>query len=368
VFLTAYNLPHYLMTKGLAGADTIVDGDFMLAEAGRRNRNFKIFRRKQGGLFVKQIKTADAQAITTIQREAAFYRTVHSDAKYAALSRMMPGFFDYEGSRHALTLSLTENAESLSEHQMRQGEMPENTARLMGNALGIAHAHGAMVAADPAMRSLFPYQLPWPMMMEQTGIAFLNGFGTTGPQIVRAMQQMPTLQTMLSGLRQFWQYDSLIHGDMKWDNCLISQPAGAMEPQLTIVDWELADIGDGAWDVATIFKEYLVAAILSFNARQNAAAQNLPAPPDQSIARSQPSIRAFWKAYMQGRGLSGAQAAACLDRAVRYTAARMIIAVLEYLGASSQFSPLGDTMLETARGILESPQAAAAQMIGVPAT
>ena len=368
MFLTAYNLPHYLMFKGLASADSIVDGDFMLAEAGRRNRNFKIFRRKQGGLFVKQIKTADAQAMTTIQREAAFYRTIHSDTKYAALSRMLPRFYDYERSRYALTLSLTENAESLSEHQLRQAQMPETTARMIGNALGIAHAHGPLMAADPAMHGLFPYQIPWPMTLEQTGYTFLNGFGTLGPQLVRSIQQMPTLQPMLSALRQYWQYDSLTHGDMKWDNCLISNPVGESAPRLTIVDWELADIGDGAWDVATIFKEYLVAAILSFNARQNAAAQSLPAPPDQSIAVAQPSIRAFWKGYVHGRGLHGAQVGACLDRAVRYTAPRMIIAVLEYLGASPQFSPLGDTMLETARSILESPQAAAAQMIGVPTT
>ena len=66
MFLTAYNLPHYLMSKGLISAQSVVDGDFVLAEAGRRNRNFKVMRRQQPGLFVKQIKSMEAQAITTI--------------------------------------------------------------------------------------------------------------------------------------------------------------------------------------------------------------------------------------------------------------------------------------------------------------
>ncbi len=364
MFLTAYNLPHYLMAKGLISAQSVVEGDFMLAEAGRRNRNFKVVRRKQPGLFVKQIKSTEAQAISTIEREAAFYRAVHSDPRYAAIAQMIPKFVDYEPPRHALTLGLTENAESISEHHVRQAQIPENTARLIGKALGIAHSHGPTMVADPATRALFPYQAPWPMTLEQTGFSFLDNFPPIGPQLSASIRQSPKLLPMLSALRPLWQYDSLIHGDMKWDNCLLSSRDG-VELNLTIVDWELADIGDGAWDVATIFKEYLVAAILNNSARQAAAAQNQPAPGAQTLETMQPSIRAFWKAYAAARGL-GADTGRYLDRAVRYTAARMIIAVLEYLNASPQFSALGPSMLQTAVSLLEAPQMAAMQMIGVP--
>jgi Phosphotransferase enzyme family len=364
MFLTAYNLPHYLISKGLISAQSVVDGDFVLAEAGRRNRNFKVLRRKQPGLFVKQIKTTEAQAISTIEREAAFYRTVHSDARYATIAQMIPKFIDYEPPRRALTLSLTENAESISEHHMRHAQIPESTARLIGNALGIAHAYGPTMLADSKLRTLFPYQVPWPMTLDQSGYSFLDNFPPIGPQLAAAIRQSPKLQPMLSALRPLWQYDSLIHGDMKWDNCLLSSPDGVQQ-NLTIVDWELADIGDGAWDVATIFKEYLVAAILNASARQAAASQNQPVPPAQTIESMQPSIRAFWKAYAAARGIT-ADAGRYLDRAVRYTAARMIIAVLEYLNASPQFSVLGSSMLQTAVYLLETPQVAAVQMIGVP--
>jgi hypothetical protein len=364
VFLTAYNLPHYLMSNGLISAQSVVDGDFALAEAGRRNRNFKVMRRKQPGLFVKQIKSVEAQAISTIERESGFYRAVHADARYAPLAAMIPKFVDYEPARRALSLSLTENAESVSEHHMRQAHIPENTARLIGNALGIAHSYGPSMLADPATRGLFPYQAPWPMTLDQMGYSFLDNFPPIGPQLSASIRQSPTLQPMLSALRPLWQYDSLIHGDMKWDNCLVSSRDG-VELNLTIVDWELADIGDGAWDVATIFKEYLVAAILNASARQSAEAQNQPTPLAQTIETMQPSIRAFWKAYAMARGLN-ADAGRYLDRAVRYTAARMIIAVLEYLNASPQFSVLGPSMLQTAMNLLESPQVAAIQMIGVP--
>src|SRR5260370_2974356 len=86
VFLTAYNLPHYLLSKGLISAQSVVDGDFVLAEAGRRNRNFKVMRPQQPGLFVKQIKSMEAQPISTIYREAAFYPAFPADVHYARLA------------------------------------------------------------------------------------------------------------------------------------------------------------------------------------------------------------------------------------------------------------------------------------------
>src|SRR5260370_16458341 len=180
---------------------------------------------------------------------------------------------------------------------MRQAQPPEKTGRLIGHALGVAHLYGPSMMADPATRSLFPYQVPWPMTLDQVGYAFVQISPPIGPQLSASIRQSPNLQPMFSALRPLWRYDSLIHGDMKWDNCLVSTLDG-VELKLTIVDWELADIGDGAWDVATIFKEYLVTAILNASSRQAAAAQNQPAPLPQTIETMHPSIRAFCKAYV----------------------------------------------------------------------
>lgn len=369
MFLTAYNVPHYLLHKGLITPESVVDGDFTLAEAGRRNRNFKVLRRKEPGLFLKQIKTTEPQAIMTLQREADFYRHVHTDSKYAAIRRLIPEFVHYEPSRYALTLKLTVDAESMNEQHLREQAFPESTARLLGAALATVHSHGAAFLNDPLARSVFPYQVPWPLTLDQTGFAALDNFGPIGSQVAAAMRQLGTLQPRLSALRSEWQYDSLIHGDMKWDNCLVKRPTpggSGQSPDLTIVDWELADIGDGAWDVATIFKEYIVATIVNASAREAATAQNLPGPAAQTIEALRPSIRAFWQAYASGRNLSGPTARMYLERAVKLTAGRMVIAVLEYVYAAPQFNTLGMKMLQTSLALLEAPQMAAVQMIGIP--
>ena len=366
MFLTAYNLPHYLLSKGLVDSQSLVSGDFAIVEAGRRNRNFKVLRRRSRGLFVKQIKSTEAQAIYTIQREAAFYRAVHSAARYSGLRRLVPEFVDYDALRHAVTLQLADNAESMQERYMRENQYGEETARLLGRALAVIHSHAAAMTSDASTRSLFSYQVPWPLRFDQSGYQVLDGFGAIGPALAAGIRQFPNLQPLLSALRSEWRYDSLIHNDMKWDNCLLKiQPEG--EPQLTIVDWELADIGDGAWDVGSIFKDYIMAALMNSSARAQAAAQKYPAPPPVTLETLHPSVRAFWEAYAAGRGLSGLEAHVTLLRAIRLTAGRMIVGVLEYLGGSAELGPLGQTMLQTSAGLLEAPHVAMLQLLGNPA-
>jgi Ser/Thr protein kinase RdoA (MazF antagonist) len=363
MFLTAYNLPHYLLSKGLIDVRTVVEGDLVIAEAGRRNRNFKVLRRGAPGLFVKQIKTTEAQAIMTIQREAAFYRAVHADPKFAAIRSLIPEFVDHDARRHSLALRLTDNAESMQERHNRENKYSEDTAGALGRALGLVHSYGAAMVFDAATRSLFTYQLPWPLMFDQSGYQMLDSFGAVGPALAAGIRQIPRLQPLLSALRTDWRFDSLIHNDMKWDNCLVKiQTDGP--PELTIVDWELADIGDGAWDVGTIFKEYIMAVLLNANYRETAAAQNYPAPAAITLESLQPSIRAFWKAYAGARGLGGQEEQMTLLRAVRLSAGRMIVAVLEYLGSSAQLESLGTTMLQTSAGLLEAPQLGLFQLMG----
>jgi hypothetical protein len=360
MFLTAYNLAHYLTARGLITTESVVAGDFILAEAGRRNRNFKVSRRALPGIFVKQVKSTEPQATMTVQREATFYRAIASDPRYAPLRDLIPEFLDYDAARHAIALTLTENAESLAEQQMREGVVPPGVAAQAGTALARIHSFGATAAADASLRPSLPCQIPWPLTVDQQGYSFLTGYGALGTQLSQAVAQTPALSAGLPALRTLWQYDSLTHGDMKWDNCLLRGE------QLVVVDWELADLGDGAWDVASVFKEYVALVVLNRASREAARAQQLPEPAEITLDTAQPSLRAFWKAYCNGRGLTGIAAQQYLDRAVRYLAARLVIAVLEYCAFAQQLDATGRVLLENARRIIEQPEIAAAQLAGVP--
>ena len=81
--LTAANLVHFLMGQGLLGANEIVAGQVSIIDASRRNRNFKVVRNGSVGLFVKQMRDMQTDAMLTLKREAACYEVARRTLRLA---------------------------------------------------------------------------------------------------------------------------------------------------------------------------------------------------------------------------------------------------------------------------------------------
>ena len=56
---------------------------------------------------------------------------------------------------------------------------------------------------------------------------------------------------------RIWAPVCLVHGDVKWEHCLMERRADG-EVQLRLIDWELAAMGDPAWDVAGAVAEVIL--------------------------------------------------------------------------------------------------------------
>ena len=336
----------------------------MLIEVGRRNRNFKALQDKHPGLFIKQIKTSDQLAISTLQREAVFYHQVCNQPRFAALKQMLPDFVDYDPSRYALVIKLIPQGESLAEYQQRTAALSAPAAAAMGRALGRCHAQLPHVMAEPATAQLLRGEIPWTMSLKETGYAILDSFGGVGALLASAIREHPTLEILLSQLRQNWQYDSLIHGDPKWENFIVCDGDDTGESNLKLIDWELVDVGDGAWDVAMVLKEYLVSWILSIPDPANPT-PHVFAPANQlALADIQPCVRRFWQAYSAERGLSAAAADIYFKRAVRFTSGRLIVAILEYFFPLNQLNNHAYAMLKLSLDILQNPEKASLDLLG----
>ena len=102
------------------------------------------------------------------------------------------------------------------------------------------------------------------------------------------------------------------------------------------VDWEMAGWGDPLWDVAGILQEYLVAW-----ARAARTAEQVAAP-----------MRAFWTAYGAGDEW--------LERAMGYSAARMIQSAYEILKQEEEMTAPAIRLLQPALNILAAPDRAVA--------
>jgi hypothetical protein len=366
MFLTLKNVVPYLLECGLVHPETIVNGEVMIVATPRRNLNFKIVRKRGEGLFVKQIQVWNAQTSAEMQREAACYWLPGQDEAFEALRTMVPKYKHYDSARAILITELLPDGENLSDYHRRLGNFPVEAGEALGSALASYHRITNEKLAGNKHLAMFPKMPPWILSVHQTRPGLFNDLSKGNAQMIGVVQQYPDFQRTLDHLRVEWQTTSLIHGDMKWDNCIVEKPADSGSSfTLRVVDWELADIGDAAWDAGAIFQAYLSWWIFSINAPAGM-------PPAQSlhlaryrIESMHPAIRRFWESYCEAMGLTGADAGKWLERSVRYAAARMIQTVYEHAQQASQLAASGLCLLQVSMNILLRPQEAICELLAL---
>jgi hypothetical protein len=358
--LTVANVAHFLVCRGLLSADAILAGDLAILDASRRNRNFKIIRNSAPGLFIKQMREGQPDAMLTLRREAACYEVARDDR---ALSRLMPRLIAYDQARHLLIVELLPDAESLADRHARERTFPVEIGRILGEGLGLYHAQAGGIVENEEMRSLFARQIPVVLNWQGGGHAALGQYGGVGPALSAIVQQHPEFQTLLDAIGAEWRFDSLIHGDMKWDNVLVfPTPDGNLD--FRIVDWEMADLGDADWDVGAILQSFLTVWILSMPIASGLPPERYVAMAAQPIELMRPVLQAFWKTYAAMRGFGEDDRKRVLERSMRFGAARLVWSVFEQRLYMTQLDPAALALLQVSLNILKNPAQAVVDLLG----
>jgi aminoglycoside phosphotransferase (APT) family kinase protein len=185
-------------------------------------------------------------------------------------------------------------------------------------------------------------------------------------QVTAAIRQDPAVFRALDAIRDTWQCDTLMHGDLKWDNCIVFlSPMSKLD--LRVVDWEMATHGDSAWDVGSIIQSYWSHAILRALPGTDSAAPTLIEHAVESLHVMRPAVVALWNAYRRMRGFDGGATQDFLDRCLRCAAARMIQTTYEYVGARGQVIPRASAILQAGFDILKNSTYSAAWSFGLEA-
>lgn len=90
MYLISSELAQYLTARGLVTFETVVDGQYIVAEASGRHRTFRVTSRPQRGLFVKQVRGTADELLDSLRREAACYQRIHSDQNLATVRELPP--------------------------------------------------------------------------------------------------------------------------------------------------------------------------------------------------------------------------------------------------------------------------------------
>lgn len=208
----------------------------------------------------------------------------------------------------------------------------------------------------------FAHRTPWILSLD----AQPEELGAQpGPlaQLYRILRQYPEFSSRLNDLRAAWRVDCLIHGDLKWDNCLVSTRDESAELNLKIVDWELADVGDACWDLGGILAAYLSSWVFSMPEMGLTPAGVLVERAQYRLDDMQPAIAAFWRAYKSTRRIDDESARELLERSIRYGAARLVQTAYEISMHGEQLTAPAVRLLQLSENILASPQEAVAHLL-----
>lgn len=355
------DLVHYLLERGLLDRRAVVDGDVLVVEGVRRHHNYSVVRGDGTGLFVKQMQPDQPFSAQTLQKEAACYVMMESDPALEPIHALMPRFRSYDPDRSILVVELIANGANLTEVHRHENAFPVDVARRVGELLARYHDVSSRELLPRANAAIFQGAPPWILSFHLMPRGSVQNLSAANGQFMTILQSYPDFGQALDRVRAGWRRDALVHGDMKFDNVVMCRTGDTMH----VVDWELADVGDSAWDVASILQAYLTWWIATLQRVPGTEGDGDGAHyPLESI---QPAVQAFWNAYAASRRLGVRESSAELERAVSYAGARMLQTVYESMAFAPSLTQHAVWQVQACINILKQPAAAATDLLGFPA-
>ena len=138
--------------------------------------------------------------------------------------------------------------------------------------------------------------------------------------LFESLQADSTLVAALDRMRASWTSANLIHGDFKWGNI-----AGGK-----LLDWELAQWGDPAWDLGGAVHAVIVEDLLAAELPADEGLERLFGFLGELLTRRHGDHRSFWDTYCADRDLSTADRAALRQRVASHAGLRFIKTAYEW--------------------------------------
>jgi len=364
MFLTATNVFHYLRDTGQASERDIVEENYGIVEIGRRNRNFKVLMPKSTSLFVKQVPMVHPETVSSFLKEAACAQLASESAAGSAIRSVMPTLRRYDPKAHVLVYESLDPSETLSECMIRTGGIPPGLAGNLGRALAACHVQTARPGALARIASALTGDFPWVLIIGQKAEMVMPNMSMGRRQVVDRIRATPDLNQGLIDLQSRWRRLCLVHGDMKWDNVLLVGQPG--DQHLRLIDWELAELGEPLWDVASVLGSFLQFWLLNLPLHQvQGDRERALATTQVKITSIHRDIFEFWTGYCNEQaGLFGSGIEAIVSTA-RLVGARLILLAFELLPTDTTISLHAGLALDLAQYFLTQPERATQDLLGI---
>jgi hypothetical protein len=184
-------------------------------------------------------------------------------------------------------------------------------------------------------------------------------------QFFRLYQRFPSLAAVIVELGDSITPSCLVHHDLKINNILVdldwTRPGSKV---IRLIDWERADWGDPAFDLGCILGSYLEIWLdglpISNSLSINESLQLATTP----LELLQPSLFTLVQAYLAGFPAITIARPDYLDRAIQFAGLALIQQVESKLYEERSFDNRGMVMLQVAKQLICTPQAAMNTLFG----
>jgi hypothetical protein len=177
-------------------------------------------------------------------RELALYRAVGSRPE---LQPLLPALHRVDDELRLIILEGLISSRTLD--QAGGGQQPDDPelAGRLGFALGTWHRESRSLTDE------FEPADPWMLHLDEDCPLEILRTDEHLRRVVERILEDDATSSIPGTVRNAWQPDTVIHGDIRFSNVMVSRSP----PDLRFVDWETSGVGDSAWDVGAAIQEYL---------------------------------------------------------------------------------------------------------------
>ena len=236
--------------------------------------------------------------------------------------------------------------------------LPADVGRELGRVVAALHAEGRGLGAEAPPSAWSTGGIDW----HRPGLARFRLLSRGGWELLRMLQRSERLQAHLTRVGRPRHADTLIHGDLRFANLLVAP--GASPPRIWLVDWEFAGLGESAWDVACLLAAGIGEWLSTIPHVPGVAPQRLVNEASLPLDRVRPGLAAFWTTYLEEARPE--DTVAWTSRCIELVAAGLVHLGFEATARDERLRASAVAHLQVALNILEQPERASADLLGIP--
>jgi tRNA A-37 threonylcarbamoyl transferase component Bud32 len=330
---------HHLLRIGLIAPAEVLDGAVTATEFFGRNHLIRVDRWSGCSFTIKQPRDVDAYDSMTMWTEAAIFWLSANDPEFERLARWMPRYFHYHEPDKVLTIEFVTGGDSLMAGLIA-GTAPARLLAEVGSALATLHGPVSRATAAQPSRRLLGGHIPWVLTLGTPQMRYAAPNQVAASVLAEALRRPETLGG-LARARAELRSDQIVHGDAKGANVLILD-----DGSIRLIDWEIAALGDGLWDLAGLVQSLLVPNPLA------------PLGPLAAMqARAAPWLESLCSGYWRLEG-APVRPPGWQETLLRLAGARLLQTCLESVHHADQVPPAVPSLLHVATELIARPQAA----------